>query len=125
MRLVHQKGEDGCGIACVAMLAGTNYKKAKSTLPKYWEPEGTTKKQMLRGLHLYGIATREPQPIGNRDYEEFKFDAALLGYLGPEMHWTVWDAEREKLLDPYRPRQGDRLKFRCTSFIRIEAKTSK
>jgi hypothetical protein len=118
MRLVHQKGEDGCGIACVAMVADTTYKTAKDKLPKYWESEGTTKKQMLRGLHRHGIVTSKPKPIGGKEYENFKFDGVLLGYLDNEMHWSVWDSNREELLDPYR----SRLKFRCTSFIRIEAK---
>jgi len=63
MRLVHQNDEDGCGIACVAMAAGTTYKKARDNLPKYWESKGTTKKQMIRGLHRYGIATGKPTSI--------------------------------------------------------------
>jgi hypothetical protein len=69
MRLVYQNGEDGCGIACVAMAAGTTYKKAKDSLPKYWESKGTAKKQLLRGLHKWGIATGKPTPIRLRDTE--------------------------------------------------------
>jgi hypothetical protein len=121
MRIVYQNGDDGCGIACVAMAAGTTYEKAKGSLPKYWESKGTTKKQMLRGLRGWGIATGKPTPIGQKDFRQFEFDAVLLGYLGGEMHWTIWDSEQETLLDPYRRK----LKFRCTSFIRIERKTSK
>jgi hypothetical protein len=120
MRLVHQDGEDGCGIACVAIAAGTTYKNARDNLPKYWESKGTTKKQMIRGLHRFGIATGKPTPIGTKNYKEFEFDAILLGYLQNEMHWTVWDSKQEKLLDPYQPK----LKFRCTSFIRIEPNKS-
>ena len=122
MRRTQQKGEDGCGIACVAMLAGTTYKKAKDKLPDFWETKGTTKKQMRYGLrHCYGIKTTKPKPIGSKNYERFKFDAVLHGYLGGELHWTIWDSEGEKLLDPYRPQ----LKFRCTSFIRIIAGTER
>jgi hypothetical protein len=118
MRLVHQKGEDGCGIACVAMAAGTTYEKAKGNLPKYWESKGTTKKQMRYGLQrYYGIKTEKPKRIRGKDYKKFKFDAVLRGWLVDGWHWTVWDSKHETLLDPYRPKQ----QFRCTSFIRIRA----
>src|SRR5664280_55105 len=117
MRRVRQKGEEGCGIACVAMVARTTYKKAKEKLGGYWESEGTTKKQMLKGLRCYGIIPSKPTPIARKDYEEFKFDAVLLGYLQGKMHWTVWDSKRETLLDPYRSQREARLRFRCTSFI--------
>jgi ABC-type bacteriocin/lantibiotic exporter with double-glycine peptidase domain len=120
MRLVHQNGEDGCGIACVAMVAGVTYDGAKDELPGYWERKGTTKKQMRHGLRHYGIKTSAPKSIAGKNYKEFEFDAVLLGYWDEEMHWTVWDFKHKKLLDPYRGRS----KFRCTSFIRIEAKNS-
>jgi ABC-type bacteriocin/lantibiotic exporter with double-glycine peptidase domain len=122
MRLVYQNREEGCGIACVAMVANTNYKKAKDKLAKSgetsWESKGTTKKQMLRGLRIYGIATGQPKRIGSKGYRKLDFDAVLLGFLDNELHWTVWDSKSGKLLDPYRPKQ----KFRCTSFIRIESR---
>jgi hypothetical protein len=91
MRIVHQKGEDGCGIACVAMAAGTTYQKAKDNLPKYWESVGTTKKQMLRGLRKWGIATGKPTRIGRKDYQTIRIRCGstrlfrhllALGYLG-------------------------------------------
>jgi ABC-type bacteriocin/lantibiotic exporter with double-glycine peptidase domain len=117
MHIVYQKDEEGCGIACVAMVAGTTYRKAKDRLPKSWEIKGTTKKQMLKGLQSYAIATGKPKRIDTKDdYKQFEFDAVLHGFLDNELHWTVWDSKRGKLLDPYRPK----LKFRCTSFIRIE-----
>ena len=50
MHLEHQEGEYGCGIACVAMVAGVSYAEAKAKLPKYWGPKGTTKKQMRRNF---------------------------------------------------------------------------
>jgi hypothetical protein len=118
MRLVLQNGEDGCGIACVAMLANTTYRKARDKLPDYWEPVGTTKKQLRYGLQrYYGIKTSKPKPIRGKDYRKFKFDAVLHGCLGDERHWTVWDSKRKKLLDPYWPKQ----QFKCTSFVRIRA----
>jgi ABC-type bacteriocin/lantibiotic exporter with double-glycine peptidase domain len=120
MRLVRQKGEDGCGIACVAMVASTDYKKAKRKLPDDWESKGTTKKQMLKWLRRCEISTCKPKHIAGKRYKEFKFDAVLHGYLGDEKHWTVWDSKRKKLLDPYRTQEGRQLTFKCTSFIRVE-----
>lgn len=117
MNLVHQNGENGCGIACVAMVTDVTYDQAKDELPRYWESKGTTKKQMRRGLRHYGITTNTPKPIAGKNFKDFQFDAVLLGYWGKEMHWTVWESKHRKLLDPYRGRSN----FRCTSFIRIEA----
>jgi hypothetical protein len=122
MRLVRQKGKDGeegCGIACLAMLAGTNYETVRNKFGS-WEHKGTTKKQMLLGLRCFGIAAGNPSPISRKCYEDFEFDALLLGYLGNEMHWTVWDSTREKCLDPYLAKDGSQCEFRCTSFIPIK-----
>jgi hypothetical protein len=82
MHLEHQEGEYGCGIACVAMVAGVSYAEAKAKLPKYWGPKGTTKKQMRRGLHSYGITTGEPKPIAGLDYKKFKFEAVSAWLFG-------------------------------------------
>ena len=53
--------------------------------------------------------------IRQLNYPSFRFNAVLRGKLGGEWHWAVWDADRRKLLDPYKP--GG--KFRCTSFIKV------
>ncbi len=136
MRLVRQLGDDGesgCGIACLAMLAKTDYKTTKKRLNSWprdnfgcWEPRGTTKKQMLLGLRRFGIVSGKPRRIAQKRYKDFEFDAVLLGYLNGELHWTVWDSARGgRLLDPYRTKGGRQFKFRCTSFIPIKARSGR
>ena len=114
MRRVYQSGGEGCGIACVAMLAETTYAAAKLRVP-HWEERGTYSHELRKQLEYYEIQTEPRKPIRRLNYQSFGFNAVLHGKLGPEWHWAVWDAERGKLLDPYKP--GGR--FRCTSFIKV------
>jgi hypothetical protein len=114
MRRVFQNGGEGCGIACVAMLAGTTYAAAKRRVP-HWEGRGTYAHELRRELEHYKIKTERPMPIRRLDYASFRFNAVLHGKHGAEWHWAVWDADRGKLLDPYKP--GGR--FRCTFFIKV------
>ena len=114
MRRVFQSGGEGCGIACVAMLAGTTYAAAKRRVP-HWEDRGTYSDELRKELEYYEIQTEPRKPIRRLNYQSFRFNAVLHGKLGGEWHWAVWDADRGKLLDPYKP--GGR--FRCTSFIKV------
>ena len=114
MRRVYQSGKEGCGIACVAMLAGTTYAAAKQRVP-HWEDRGTYTDELRKELEYYEIQTEPRKPIRGLNYQSFRFNAVLRGKLGGEWHWAVWDADRRKLLDPYTP--GGR--FRCTSFIKV------
>ena len=118
MRRVYQSGGEGCGIACVAMLAETTYAAAKRRVP-HWEGRGTYAHELRRELEHYKIKTERPMPIRRLDYASFRFNAVLHGKHGAEWHWAVWDADRGKLLDPYKP--GGR--FRCTFFIKVVSRT--
>jgi hypothetical protein len=114
MRRVYQSGGEGCGIACVAMLAETTYAAAKRRVP-HWEDRGTYSRELRNELDYYEIQTEPRKPIRQLNYQSFRFNAVLRGKLRGDWHWAVWDADRRKLLDPYKP--GGR--FRCTSFIKV------
>ena len=114
MRRVCQSGGEGCGIAWVAMLAGITYAAAKRRVP-HWEERGTYSHELRKQLEYYEIQTEPRKPIRRLNYKSFGFNAVLRVKLGGEWHWAVWDADRGKLLNPYKP--GGR--FRCTSFIRV------
>jgi hypothetical protein len=114
MRRVFQSGGEGCGIACVAMLAETTYAAAKVRVPD-WEARGTYSHELRKELRYRGIQTEALKPIRRLNFESFRFNAVLRGKLGGEWHWAVWDADRRKLLDPYKL-EG---KLRCTSFIKV------
>ena len=79
------------------------------------EERGTYSHELRKQLEYYEIQTEPRKPIRRLNYQSFRFNAVLRGKLGGEWHWTVWDADRGKLLDPYKP--GGR--FRCTSFIKV------
>ena len=119
MRRVVQKGnggEEGCGAACVAMIAGVTYDEARSRLPAHCDTRGTTSEELRAALQTFSIETEKLQPIGRADHTNFPFDAVLRGKLDEEdEHWAVWEAERGRVLDPYKP-GGE---FRCTSFIKV------
>lgn len=119
MRLIKQVKGDGCGIACLAMIADKSYSEIKGKYPQ-WEPDGTTKREMLKALRKCKIKAEDPKRIRNKDYKNFDFDAVLHGYCDGELHWVVWDAGRQRTLDPYRDEDGQERPFRCTSYIGVD-----
>jgi hypothetical protein len=116
MRRIRQRGEDGCGIACVAMVADITYACAKERMPGQ-EVNGTSSSQLRAALKSCGFKTRRLKPIRGLDYKSFKFNAVLQGFLegDHELHLVVWDSKRKRILDPYEPS----MEFRCTSFVQI------
>ena len=119
MRLVTQKGDDGeegCGAACVAMIAGVTYDEARARLPAHCDTRGTTSEELRAALLTSGIETEERRPIGSADHTSFDFDAVLRGKLDKKHeHWAVWEAKRVRVLDPYKPGGA----FRCTSYVKV------
>lgn len=115
MKRVAQENENDCAAACVAMLAGVTLDGAKTLLPARCEAYGTFTKHLRDALLVYGLETDALRSIGNRDFADFSFDAALRGWLEDDWHWVVWDAKRKKVLDPYEPGYV----FRCTSFVKV------
>ncbi len=121
IKFVPQRGH-GCGIACVAMLAGVSYDEAKTAFPPDpdREAQGTSAKDVMEALARFGIRAEALKPSAREAYLSFESDAVLRGEIkepgeNNDWHWVVWDGERRKILDPYRPKH----EFRCTSFLRI------
>jgi hypothetical protein len=102
-----QKDEDGCGVACVAMLAGISYSQARSIMFGS-EPVGLTSTSgLIDALVRLGRRpfNKRLSPLRGRNYRELKSDA-LLKVIRPGkwwFHWIVWDAKRERHLDPKQP----------------------
>ena len=119
MRLVTQKGndgEEGCGAACVAMIAGVTYDEARSRLPAHCDARGTTSEELRTAIQSFGIETDGLRRIASADYTSFAFDAVLRGKMDEEdEHWVVWEANRKRVLDPYEPGGA----FRCTSYVKV------
>jgi ABC-type bacteriocin/lantibiotic exporter with double-glycine peptidase domain len=118
MKRVVQWGEEGCGVACVAMVARISRNDAKRKMADQLKT-GTTARQLREALRSFGVQLDKPRPIREKNYYEFDFDAVLHGFVEEEhpreWHWVVWDSKRRRTLDPYRYP----VKFRCTSYIKI------
>jgi ABC-type bacteriocin/lantibiotic exporter with double-glycine peptidase domain len=110
-----QQHVNGCGIACVAMIANVPYRKAAKKMPTKCRSEGTTIRAMKAALSAFGIRARY-ESIKDRKYRNLKFDAVLCGNVAADTHWVVWDHKRKLKLDPYK---GATLRFECTSFFKI------
>ena len=110
-----QQHVNGCGIACVAMIANVPYSKAAEKMPTTCSSDGTTVKAMKTALSAFGIRAGY-DGIRGRKYRNLKFDAILCGNAAGDTHWVVWDHKRKLKLDPYK---GAPLRFECTSFFRI------
>ena len=120
MRLVKQFDDEGCGLACVAMAAGTTYRTARD----FTFPDGdvgvTSMKRLREIMEHHGVNLGERLiPFRTRQPDDLPFDALLKVNVrkeGSEWHWVVWDHERQQVLDPKRP-PYKRLRF--MSYVRL------
>jgi len=112
MRRVPQLDPDGCGIACVAMLTGEEYK----TIRKKMFPDGNVKRTETRDLkpvlEFYGckVAVKLVPIKPPSKYKDLDFDAILRverKKSDPKGgHWIIWDSTRQMILDPCREKPG-------------------
>ena len=116
MRRVLQSKEE-CGTACLAMLAGVTLVEARKRFPAHCQSKGATIAELRAAALSFGVETDGRRPILNRDFNEFDFDAVLLGTLGDDPHWSVWDAKRRKRLDPYK--EADKWEWICRSYLKV------
>ena len=87
MKRVSQLHPDGCGIACVAMIAGVSYREARKKFRKD-EAVGQTKQCQIWKAHLIRL------PRGR--YRKLEQDAILRTRTRKsdgDSHWIVWDAK--------------------------------
>ncbi len=78
LKFVAQRG-DGCGIACVAILAGVTYYGAKEVMPSSCESEGTYTRDLRSALAKLRVESNELNRFLPDKYLSFDFDAVLRG----------------------------------------------
>lgn len=120
VRRVVQKDRDGCGVACVAMLAGVTYRQAKDVM------FGDDSVSLTSTADLYNalkVLRKRPSgkrlvPLRTQSYRDLDTNALLkVGRPGKSWwHWIVWDAKRKKFLDPNTPSIR---RPRVTSFLYV------
>ena len=101
MRIVKQREENDCGVACVAMLAGTSYEEARTVI----YPKGRSKLTKTKDLHEALIKLgRKPlsdrrQPFGSKTPRDLNTDALIFVEMDngdDSKHWVVWGCKGEE-----------------------------
>ena len=122
MRLIKQRDDAGCGLACAAMVSGATYAAVRKTYRAITKTTRTdkvvaTKLELLKEImQRHGIAIEgRARKFGGRDPEELDLNCDALVKVNPrlegeEWHWVVWDHRRNRVLDPKQPAY-QRLKF--------------
>ena len=97
-----------CGLACVAMLAGVGYFEA---LEAFNDKESAVEKGNLAPALRDALIKLGHQPAKRltkfRGYDVLENGAILKVNpynKGADWHWVAWNAERTRILDPWRPR---------------------
>ena len=120
MRRVRQLTEMGCGVACVAMVAGVDYFTAYAAIFGLTEPKdhSTEATDLRRGLRRLGVKTAARLiPLAGRPCSELETTAIVkVNPTQDGWHWVVWDLERQCVIDPMtRPYR----RHRTISYLRI------
>ena len=107
VRRVVQKDRDGCGVACVAMLAGVTYKRAKDVMFGNDSVSLTSTADLYNALKIFRKRPLGKRliPLRTRSYRDLDANALLkIARPGKSWwHWIVWDARRKEFLDPDTP----------------------
>ena len=106
MRLIKQKDDSGCGLAALATVGGISYEAAKDLI----FPDRTQRKRsFVTGTGVLRDALRSLEiPVADgcirvKGTSQLKQDALLKVNRQPgsrAFHWTVWDNQRRRILDP-------------------------
>jgi hypothetical protein len=103
IRRVFQKHDHGCGIACVAMLAGCSYDEARVAIFGDTAIDATSLEDLQLALSYFGLQPADRAiPFWEARYNQLSQPALLI--TNPDQHgnWhaTVWDPGRRRILDP-------------------------
>lgn len=109
MKLVQEEDETGCGMACVAMLSGTDYFTSCRSFFRTKSGRGklTSTKDVRVALRRAGLSSghRLTRFKKGETCAAMKTDAVL--HVRPYRrrkakigHWVVWDSKNRKILDP-------------------------
>jgi ABC-type bacteriocin/lantibiotic exporter with double-glycine peptidase domain len=117
MRLVKQKDDWGCGIACVSMITGRSYSSVKSRLKKifpdydYVDPEDykTNNLEIKRLLISYKIIEPGQRFKAVNDWNKIQGIALIAIKFNKQgnWHWVVLDARTSEkyVLDPLKKKK--------------------
>ena len=117
MKRVAQLDPNGCGVACVAMLAGVSYRSACALMFPDKRGNYTSHAQLRKALRRYGIGLGKRVSLSGQRLNDLTVDGILsarIFWKGDDWsHWIVWDARRQALLDPY----DEQISLRLTRLV--------
>jgi ABC-type bacteriocin/lantibiotic exporter with double-glycine peptidase domain len=123
MRLVRQRTDTDCGVACLAMLAGIPWAQARHALFDRAPTKSfaTNTQQMRAALLEFGIVT-SLRLFTCKNPLQLKRDALLRTNVktNGDSHWAVWDFKRQRVLDPYYKRTRP-----CSALLVLRRQTPK
>jgi hypothetical protein len=120
MKRVAQVDENGCGAACVAIIAGVTYAEGVQRIGTRSYTSGPQIRAALRG---YSIELGARMTLKGRRFSDLKQDGLLSARItalrgdGVWSHWMVWDAESQAIIDPRQSSIPDQ-QTRLTGFYR-------
>lgn len=121
MRLIKQGDNEGCGLACVAMLSGTSYAAVRNTYRAVTktnedDPVKPTDLRLLKqimekhGIVIEGRMRRidDEKHVMLEKLDNLDLDCDTLLKVNPReggrrWHWVIWDHRRRRVLDPKVP----------------------
>ena len=115
MKIVKQREENDCGVACVAMLTTGKYEDALEII----YPRGRSRLTKTADLHAALIALgRKPLTKGRKSFKgktlaDLDTDVLLFVEMdngNDAKHWVVWDARAKKVRDPYHTKYLHRIR---------------
>lgn len=119
MKRIAQNDENGCGIACVAMIADVSYEEAQRIVFPKGRVTLTTHKHLRSALFHYGITLQTRRSLVGVRFNDLQRDGLVwtkIEWRGRKwLHWMVWDASSQALIDPY---HGD-VRLRSSRMVAI------
>jgi hypothetical protein len=109
MRQIKQQDDWGCGVACVAMLAGVSYRDAKVVVHGKRGVVGTWTGDLIAALEHFDLNVGARLiPLRTRDYRQLRVNAVLKANVKKDgsWHWVVWDSDRRAIRDPHDGPEG-------------------
>ncbi len=104
---VQQQHDDGCVIACFAMLSGISYYEAYRTasLNGFIDPDKTVKMTFASAAKLLRL-NRFKCVEDITDFRKRRLPAIVMfkWFTTPDYHSVVWDPARKRFLDPAYPK---------------------
>jgi len=108
MKRVAQRDKNGCGVACVAMIAGISYAEACELMFPGRKGTYTRAKGLRIALEHYGVTLGRRMPLKTASILDLKDDGIILAHTESvsedrwtASHWIVWDSESQSSLDPW------------------------